>query len=136
MCYPLFGEEHIKLYRDTDGEHGHDWEGATILLLTTTGRRSGLPRTAALIYQQHGGHHVVVASNGGLDVHPNWYLNLRKDPKVHVQIKGEHFDARARTATPEEKAGLWPIMTKIWPRYIRCQRCTRREFPVVLLERI
>lgn len=136
MCYPLFGEEHILRYQETNGAEGHDWEGASILLLTTTGRRSGLPRIAALIYQEHGGRHVVVASNGGLDQHPNWYLNLCEDPKVHVQIMGEHFDARARAATPEEKAELWPVMTEIWPRYNVCQRATTREFPVVLLEHV
>lgn len=136
MCYPLFGEEHVKRYQETDGAEGHDWEGASVLLLTTSGRRTGLPRTAGLIYQQHGNFHVVVASNGGLDHHPNWYLNLRKDPMVHVQIKGDKFDARARTATSDEKAELWPIMTAIWPRYNVCQRATEREFPVVLLERV
>lgn len=136
MCYPLFGEEHIRQYRDTDGAAGHDWEGATVLLLTTTGRRTGLQRTAGLIYQQHDDFYVVVASNGGQDFHPNWYLNLRKEPKVRVQLKGEHFDARASTATPGQKAELWPIMTAIWPRYNVCQRATEREFPVVLLEHI
>jgi deazaflavin-dependent oxidoreductase (nitroreductase family) len=135
VCYPLFGEEHIQRYRDTDGVQGHDWEGASVLLLTTTGRRTGLPRTAGLIYQEHGDCHVVVASNGGQDFHPNWYLNLRQNPKVHVQVRGEHFDGYATTATPEEKAELWPIMTAIWPRYNVCQRATTREFPVVLLRR-
>ena len=73
MGVPLFGQEHVDRYRETDGEEGHDWQGTTVLLLTTTGRNSGAKRTTPLIYQRHAGDYLVVASNGGGDlalVHP------------------------------------------------------------------
>src|SRR3954463_407756 len=99
---PLFGEEHVARYRATDGEEGHEWQGTQTLLLTTTGRKSGEERTHPLIYMPHGEDHVVVASKGGWPNHPAWYLNLTENPDVEVQVKGDRFKARARTASPEE----------------------------------
>jgi deazaflavin-dependent oxidoreductase (nitroreductase family) len=73
----LFGEQHIERYRATDGREGHDWQrGTSTLLLTTTGRRSGEPRTAPLIYGRHGDDYLVVASKGGAPTPPGWYVNL------------------------------------------------------------
>jgi deazaflavin-dependent oxidoreductase (nitroreductase family) len=131
----LFGQEHIDRYVATDGEEGHDWEGTQTLILTTTGRRSGEPRPQALIYGRHGDDYLVVASKGGAPQHPAWYLNLDANPDVEVQVKGERFRAHARTATPEEKPELWPIMTEEWPSYDEYQTKTGREIPVVVLER-
>jgi deazaflavin-dependent oxidoreductase (nitroreductase family) len=133
---PLFGEEHVRAYLETDGKNGHDWRGTTTLLLTTTGRRTGQPRTTPLIYQQHGEDYLVVASKGGADDPPLWYLNLQADPDVEVQVWGDRFKARARTATAEEKPELWQVMTKTWPAYDAYQRKTDRDIPVVVLERI
>jgi deazaflavin-dependent oxidoreductase (nitroreductase family) len=132
---PLFGQEHVQRYRDTDGEVGHDWEGTQTLLLTTTGRKSGEQRTHPLIYARHGDDYAVVASKGGNPQHPAWYLNLLASPEVEVQVLGERFPAVARTATPEEKAEVWPVMTSEWPDYDNYQRKTDREIPVVLLSR-
>jgi deazaflavin-dependent oxidoreductase (nitroreductase family) len=74
----LFGEEHVNRYRETGGEVGHDWKrGSKILLLTTTGRKSGKQSTTPLIYENDGDH-VIIASKGGADEHPGWYLNLRR----------------------------------------------------------
>src|SRR3954471_23625614 len=99
----LFGEEHVRRYRETDGEEGHIWrEGSTILLLTTTGRRTGNESTTPLIYQLDGGNPVIVASKGGAPEHPGWYENLAKTPEVGVQILGDKFPARARVAEGEE----------------------------------
>jgi deazaflavin-dependent oxidoreductase (nitroreductase family) len=131
----LFGEEHVKRYRKTDGAEGHEWRGTTILLLTTTGRRSGEARTTPLIYRTHGEDYVVVASKGGSPQHPGWYLNLSADPHVTVQVLGERFNATARTASAEEKPELWRIMTETWPPYDEYQSHTDREIPVVVLER-
>lgn len=133
---PLFGEEHVKSYRDTGGEEGHDWKGTTTLILTTKGRRSGEPRSTPLIYQDHGDDHLVVASKGGSDAPPAWYLNLQAEPEVEVQVKADKFRARARTATPEEKPELWRTMTAAWPAYDEYQEKTEREIPVVVLERV
>jgi deazaflavin-dependent oxidoreductase (nitroreductase family) len=131
----LFGQEHVRRYQQTDGAEGHDWQGTTVLILTTTGRRSGEARSTPLIYGKHGDDHVVVASKGGAEEHPSWYLNLAEAPEVSVQVRGDRFKARARTATPEEKPELWRMMTERWPPYDEYQRKTGREIPVVVLER-
>jgi deazaflavin-dependent oxidoreductase (nitroreductase family) len=131
----LFGQEHVDRYRASDGEEGHEWQGTQTLLLTTTGRRSGEERVHPLIYGRHGNDYLVVASKGGAPSHPAWYLNLEANPEVEVQVMGDKFHARARTATPEEKVDLWPIMTKEWPAYDQYQTKTDRDIPVVILER-
>jgi deazaflavin-dependent oxidoreductase (nitroreductase family) len=131
----LFGDAHVKAYRDTDGAEGHDWQGTQTILLTTTGHRSGEARTVPLIYGRDGESYLVVASKGGADEPPAWYVNLQADPAVEVQDRGDVFKARARTATDEEQARLWPIMTKEWPAYDEYQTKTERKIPVVVLER-
>ncbi|XRQ16604.1 nitroreductase family deazaflavin-dependent oxidoreductase [Actinomadura welshii] len=131
----LFGEEHVARYRETDGDVGHEWQGTVTLLLTTTGRRTGKERTTPLIYQPEGDAYVVVASKGGADDNPLWYENLQADPEVKVQVKGDKFTARARTATPEEKPALWRKMAAVWPAYDEYQQQTTRNIPVVVLER-
>ncbi|MCU1287703.1 MAG: hypothetical protein JWO13_4053 [Acidobacteriales bacterium] len=131
----LFGEEHVQRYVDSDGEVGHEWQGTKTLILTTTGRRSGAERRNALIYGQHGDDYLVVASKGGADDPPAWYLNLQANPEVQVQVLGDRFTARARTATPEEKPALWRTMTAEWPAYDEYQQKTERVIPVVILER-
>lgn len=131
----LFGDEHVRRYEETDGEVGHDWEGgAPVLVLTTTGRKTGLQRKFALIYQQVEGGYVIVASKGGADSHPGWYLNLRDNPEVGVQVGADRFTAQARTVGQGEKAALWPTMTKVWPSYDDYQHKTDRDIPVVVLE--
>jgi deazaflavin-dependent oxidoreductase (nitroreductase family) len=131
----LFGPEHVDRYRQTDGEEGHEWQGTTVLILTTTGRRSGEERSTPLIYGTHGDDYIVVASKGGAPEHPAWYLNLTETPDVDVQVKGDRFRARARTATAQERPELWSTMTKCWPAYDEYQTKTDREIPVVVLER-
>jgi deazaflavin-dependent oxidoreductase (nitroreductase family) len=131
----LFGQEHVKRYRETDGAEGHEWQGTTVLILTTTGRNSGTPRSTPLIYGRDGDDYVVVASKGGADEHPGWYLNLRNDPRVEVQVLADRFRARARVATPDEKPRLWEAAVERWPAYADYQRRTKREIPVVVLER-
>jgi deazaflavin-dependent oxidoreductase (nitroreductase family) len=132
----LFGDEHVKRYRETGGEVGHVWrEGSTILLLTTTGRKSGEARTTPLIYAQDGDRYVIVASKGGAPEHPGWYENLAKDPNVGLQVKDEVFPARARTAEGEERERLWRKANEVWRHYDEYQTKTDREIPVVVLER-
>ena len=132
----LFGDEHIRRYEETDGEVGHDWEaGAPCLVLTTKGRKTGEDRKFALIYQQVDDAYVIVASKGGDPKHPGWYLNLQANPEVKVQVKGDKFSAKARTATEGERARLWSKMTAVWPAYDDYQAKTDRQIPVVVLER-
>lgn len=131
----LFGDEHVQRYQETDGEVGHEWQdGVHTLLLTTTGRRTGTPRTTPLIYGEHDGSYVVVASKGGADTHPDWYLNLVEHPEVEVQVGPRVFAASARTAVRDEKATIWPQMAEIWPDYDHYVTKTDRDIPVVLLE--
>ncbi|MCC6613000.1 MAG: nitroreductase family deazaflavin-dependent oxidoreductase [Anaerolineae bacterium] len=124
---------HIHDYVESDGEKGHLWRGVPTLLLTTRGRKSGLLRRTALIYGQDGENYIVVASRGGHPHHPSWYLNLSENPTVNVQVGADQFEAQARTATPEEKARLWPLMASIWPDYNNYQTKTDREIPIVIL---
>jgi deazaflavin-dependent oxidoreductase (nitroreductase family) len=133
----LFGQEHVERYRQTDGEEGHEWRpGVYTLILTTKGRRSGQPRPTPLIYGTHDGDYLVVASKGGSDEPPAWYRNLSDDPDVEVQVEGDRFRARARTAGAEEKPALWRRMAEIWPAYDEYQQRTGRDIPVVVLERV
>ena len=127
---------HIRRYVETDGKDGHRWRGVTTLLLTTRGRNTGKLRRTALIYGRDGDRYLVVASQGGAARNPNWYLNLDANPDVFVQVGAEKFAARASTATPEEKPGLWKIMTSIWPEYDQYQARCARDIPVVILERV
>ena len=131
----LFGEEHVRRYRETGGEVGHIWNGVPTLLLTTTGRRSGEQRTTPLIYGRDGERYVVVASKGGAPRHPAWYLNLSAKPDVELQVAAERFRARARTAAANERERLWGLMAGIWPAYDDYQAKTEREIPLVVLER-
>jgi deazaflavin-dependent oxidoreductase (nitroreductase family) len=131
----LFGQEHVRVYRATDGQHGYHWRGTTILLLTTTGRVSGGERTTPLIHRTDDDRWVVVASKGGAPDHPDWYKNLRAHPEATIQVKGERIRVLARTADSEDRTRLWPLMTEVWPAYDRYQRRTRREIPVVVFER-
>jgi deazaflavin-dependent oxidoreductase (nitroreductase family) len=128
--------QHIRGYVESDGEKGHRWRGVNTLLLTTKGRKSGKLRRTALIYGREGDRYLVVASKGGAKNHPEWYLNLVDNPEVKVQVGADKFKARARTATPEEKPELWRLMTSIWPEYDSYQAKTKRDIPVVVLERL
>ena len=132
----LFGEEHVRRYRETGGREGHIWrEGTTVLLLTTKGRKTGNPTTTPLIYAEEGDRYVIVASKGGAPEHPGWYRNLVKDPNVELQVLDEVFPARARTAQGEERERLWRAANEVWPHYDEYAQKTDREIPVVVLER-
>ena len=128
--------EHAERYVETNGEDGHMWRGVPTLVLDTIGRRSGQPRRQMLIYGEDSGNYIVVASKGGAPENPLWYENLTANPEVQVQVKADRFTARARTATPDEKARLWPLMVGIFAPYAEYQTKTSREIPVVILERV
>ena len=133
----LFGDEHVRRYRETDGEEGFDWrEGSHILILTTTGRKSGREIDSPLIFGEDDGRYVVVASKGGAPQHPGWFLNLRESPEVDVQVKADRFRARSRVAEGEERERLWEMMNGHWRHYAEYQEKTDRQIPVVVLERI
>jgi deazaflavin-dependent oxidoreductase (nitroreductase family) len=125
--------KHIQTYVESGGTEGHLWRGVPTLLLTVTGRKSGLPRRTALIYAQDGEDFIVIASNGGSQEHPLWYRNLAANPDVHVQVGPRSFAARARTAGPEDRQRLWELAVQVFPTYESYREKAEREIPVVVL---
>ena len=107
--------------------------GLDILLLTTTGRKSGKERTTPLGYFEQDGDYVIIASNGGADTHPKWFLNLKSDPAVHIEIKGKKISAKARVAEGSARKELWAKLVNLSPQYGKYATSTKREIPVVLL---
>jgi deazaflavin-dependent oxidoreductase (nitroreductase family) len=129
----LLNHEHVQRYRETNGAVGHIWNGATALLLTTTGRRSGESRTTPLIYAADGDHYIVIASKGGAPTHPAWYLNVSKTPEVEIQVKDKVMKATASTVEGAERARLWSVATQVWPNFDQYAERTDRLIPVVKL---
>jgi deazaflavin-dependent oxidoreductase (nitroreductase family) len=125
---------HQLLYERSGGLIGHRLGHVKMLLLRTTGRKSGEQRTAALLYLADGDRYVVVGSKGGSDTPPAWLLNLEAHAEVEVQVGTRRFAAEARIASPGEHRRLWPKLTRIWPDYERYQAQTRRRIPLVILE--
>ncbi|HEY8153513.1 MAG TPA: nitroreductase family deazaflavin-dependent oxidoreductase [Myxococcota bacterium] len=131
--YSLFGDEHVRQYEATAGKVGHAWNGTSILILHTSGRKSGQIRKFPLIYGRDGADYVVVASKGGAPDHPGWYKNLLAHPDAKIQVWGDVIPVTARTGTAADKQRVWPVMTSQWPDYDVYQRKTSRDIPVVLL---
>jgi deazaflavin-dependent oxidoreductase (nitroreductase family) len=104
-----------------------------VLLMTTTGRSSGRPRTAALTYFRDGADLIVIGSFGGSDLPPAWWLNLQRDPRASVLIRGKTSRVTARAATAEEHDRLWPVVTGVHSGYARYQERTARPIPLVML---
>jgi len=127
---------HSALYRASGGRIGNKTFGCETFLLTTTGAKSGKPRTAPLLYLKDGKRFVIVASHGGAPAHPAWFVNLTKNPDATVQIGRDVTKVRARKANADEKARLWPRLTKFYEGYEVYQSVTKREIPVVILERV
>ncbi len=134
--------DHIKLYR-TDPEKAHMWDSTPVggpgvlptLLLTTTGRKSGEPRSLPLIYGEEGDAYVIIASKGGMPTHPVWYLNLQADRDCELMVGAKKLTARARVAEGEERESLWKQMAKIYPPYDKYQEnAGDRTIPVVVLD--
>jgi deazaflavin-dependent oxidoreductase (nitroreductase family) len=120
----------------TGGRFGWKAAGMPVVELTTTGRKSGAPRTVMLTSPiQDGDRFVLVASRGGEPQHPAWFLNLRDEPKVEVSLKGgAKRPMLARVATPEERAELWPRVVAKYKGYGGYQTKTDREIPLVFVE--
>ena len=126
---------HRRLLSLSRGRLGADLAGMPVLVLTTTGRKSGQPRETMLTSPvQEGDSIVLVASYGGDDRDPQWFLNLQADPDVEVTMRGSTRPMRARVASPEEKARLWDSVTSAYGGYAGYQRRTERDIPLVILE--
>jgi deazaflavin-dependent oxidoreductase (nitroreductase family) len=131
----LINRVHRGLLRISGGRIGSRFGSMPVVELHTIGRTSGERRSAMLTAPVHeDGRYVLVASKGGDPRHPSWYLNLVKNPHVEVTVGGRTVPMRARTATPAERAELWPRITRAYRGYAGYQRKTTREIPVVICE--
>jgi len=128
------GGLHKVLYRASGGRVGARIWGLSILLLTTTGRKTDKLRTTPLCFLPDGDDLVVVASNGGMDWFPSWWLNLLHEPRATVHVGRTERAVRAREATSDERARFWAEVTKIAPGYLKYQQRTRREIPLGILQ--
>lgn len=124
---------HRAIYRASGARILGSLVGMPVLLLTTTGRRSGRKRTTPLTYLRDGADLVVIASNGGADRAPDWWLNLEHNPHALIQIGNARSTVTARTASADERERLWPVITAGYSGYAVYQQKTTRQIPVVLL---
>ncbi|MCL6508654.1 MAG: nitroreductase family deazaflavin-dependent oxidoreductase [Bryobacteraceae bacterium] len=129
----LFAGMHRWLYRSTGGVIGGRFRGGPVLLLTTIGRKTGQARTWPLIYFPDGKAFVIVGSNGGRDVHPAWYLNLRSNPTATIEVGRKRFRVKARQAEGAERDRLWQLVIRTLPFYADYQTGTQREIPLMIL---
>lgn len=124
----------VGMYRRTGGRIGGRVGSTPVLLLTTTGRKSGLPHTVPIGYFDWGEVRFVVASNAGSPRNPAWYLNLVAHPEVRVETGHDAYSAIATPATGDERARLWNYLMETTPSYRRYQRAAR-EIPLVVMRR-
>jgi deazaflavin-dependent oxidoreductase (nitroreductase family) len=125
-------QAHTQMYEVSDGRIGA-WMGLPSLLLSVTGRKSGLARTTALVYFEDGGNYVVVGSDGAARRDPQWWINLKVNPQATVRVGRNKFAARACLATGTERDRLWQIGIGINPMWAKYQTQTERVLPVVVL---
>jgi F420H(2)-dependent quinone reductase len=124
---------HVAAYRATEGKIGGRMMNSPVLLLLTTGRKSGKERTTPLLYLRDGVNYIMVASNGGTAGDPAWWLNLQRDPEAIVEVGGSRLRVRAEEVKGEEKRRLWRRLVEMYPLYESYQRRTDREIPVISL---
>jgi deazaflavin-dependent oxidoreductase (nitroreductase family) len=129
-----FSRAHIAVYQRTNGRLGAKLLWFPAALLTTTGRKSGEPRTTATLCLRDGAKVVLPASFGGRDGNPMWYLNLKANPEVQVQVRDEHLRMTARDATDEERRRYWPVLIKMYPPYKGYRDAADRVIPLVVCE--
>ena len=123
------------VYKKTDGKLGGKFlKGAAVALLTTTGRKTGEPRVSPLLYLRDGDRVILVASQAGAAKNPMWYLNLKANPKVSIQIKDEVLELTARDATEAERAEYWPKLVEMYSGFDDYQSWTDRVIPVVICD--
>lgn len=125
-----FNARVVEEFRANGGRVGGPFEGADLLLLTTTGAKSSQPRLSPLAYQRIDGRLVIIGSFRGADVDPAWVHNLRANPRAHVEVGTESFDVTARELPPEERAPLWARITSVAPGFAEYQANTSRVIPL------
>lgn len=126
----FFTQAHVLLYRLTGGKLGG---GKYVLILTTVGRKSGRECSTPLFNFRDGNNFIVIASDGGAPMHPIWWLNLVAHPHAKIQVGSHVIPVTAKTADPEERKRLWSIVEEKYKNFVRTQKNTSREIPVVIL---
>jgi F420H(2)-dependent quinone reductase len=129
-----FARAHIWVYQRTNGLLGARLLRYPAALITTTGRKTGEKRTTPTLFLREGERVLLPASFGGRDSNPAWYHNLRENPDVHIQIRGEHLDLFARDATDDERRHYWPRLIEMYPPYRNYREATDRVIPLVICE--
>jgi deazaflavin-dependent oxidoreductase (nitroreductase family) len=124
----------IDEFHERKGKVGGPFEGATLLLLHTKGRKSGQPRVNPLAYQELENGYAVFGSKGGAPTHPEWYRNVLANPDVSVEVGNETYDVKAREAKGEERERIWSKQKKLMPGFADYEKKTSREIPVIVLE--
>ena len=123
----------VFLYNVSGGRIGGKMGKVPVLLLTTTGRKTGKQRTLPLIYIMDGSAYVITASAGGADKHPGWFFNIRSNPQGTIQVKDKHIKVTAEVAGQEKKSELWARLVEVAPNFAGYQKRTSREIPMVIL---
>lgn len=131
-----WNEKIIEEFRANQGRVGGPFEGAPMVLLTTTGAKTGKPHTTPLMYLADGDRVVVFASKGGAPTHPEWFTNLVANPKVRAEVGTESFEANAVVAEGGERDRLFEEQKRRYPQFGEYESKTPRKIPVVILERI
>ena len=131
-----FNEKIIDEFRANAGKVGGRFEGAPLLLLHTTGAKTGRTRVKPLAYRRDGDRVVVFGTKGGAPTNPEWYYNIRANPRVTVEVGSDRFEADARVAPPDERDRIWRLQTQEVPVMADYQEKTDRTIPVVILERV
>ena len=123
----------VLLYRLTGGGIGGRMQSMPVLLLTTTGRKSGKKRTVPLGFLRDGSSYVIIASYGGQPRNPAWFFNLQSHPEATIEVKKRQVQVKTETANPEKKRELWTRLLEVAPGYANYQKRTSREIPLVIL---
>jgi len=131
-----FNQQIIEEFRANSGNVGGPFAGSTMLLLTTTGAKSGQPRISPLVYMANGDHMIIIASKGGAPTNPDWFYNLKANPVVTIERGTETFQARATIPEAAERDRLFEQVSTKMPGFGEYQRNTTRQIPVVVLEKL
>jgi deazaflavin-dependent oxidoreductase (nitroreductase family) len=129
----LFMSLHVGLYRLTGGRVGGSMGNMQVLILTTTGRKTGKTHVNPVAYFERDGGYLIVASNGGKDNHPAWYFNLKAKPDITIQVKDKQLPVHAEVVSGEKRAAYWKYVVQTSPNFANYEKSTKREIPLVFL---
>jgi deazaflavin-dependent oxidoreductase (nitroreductase family) len=131
-----FNRSIVDEFRANEGKVGGPFEGATLLLLTSTGAKSGQPRLAPLAYLTIDGKMIIIGSKAGADTNPDWVHNLRANPRAHIEVGTDAYDVTARELSPEERDETYPKIVAVAPGFGEYQAKTSRIIPLFELHRV